>query len=555
MTRRTIPATRASQPSRPRQHRPGLWLQPSALRWARNWLRIGWSAFAEILYPLSVTVMSDWTIDKFIHRVTELGLVVRRDLDQARSTTSEEDELEQFIKTLIGRELLTNLQIDRVLRGERHGFFFGKWKARYLIGTGSFARVYRATHRETGEVRAVKVLRKRYRESLPDLEQFLREGRMGAQLRHPNVVPIYEVEGDSRAPFMVMEFVEGENLRDLVRVRKSFDAVTTTRIIADVTAGLAYAAEQGITHRDLKMSNILMTSMGRGKLVDFGLAAASNLKNDKEIADCPNARAIDYAALERSTGVRKDDTRSDLFFTGCIMYHCLTGKPALLETKDRMMRLNFARFRDIVPAGQLVPDLPMPLIQFMARAMELDPKKRFQSAAEMNHEIKVISRRLQTRDSTSQGNAEDGGEGSQSLDEVLAAEKMAKEGGGKTVLIVESHAPTQDSLRDQLKKRGYRVMIMGNPDRVFPRFENDENVADCVVFSTTELGDSAVDSFNRFGAEDYTKDIPAILIVGTQGQADAAETAAHRALLPFPLKIRNLRLALHKLCGPSESGA
>ncbi len=497
--------------------------------------------------PRVLRFMSDWSIDKFAHRVTELGLVVRRDLDQARSVSAAgDDELQQFIKTLIGRELMTNLQVDRILRGERHGFFFGKWKAKYLIGTGSFARVYRCTHRETDEVRAVKVLRKRYRESLPDLEQFLREGRMGAQLRHPNVVPIYEVVGDSRAPFMVMEFVEGENLRDLVRVRKSFDAMTTTRIVNDITAGLTYAAEKGITHRDLKMSNVLMTSMGRGKLVDFGLAAASNLKNEKEYADCPNARAIDYAALERSTGVRKDDARSDLFFTGCIMYHCLTGKPALLETKDRMMRLNFARFRDIVPIGQLLPDLPLPLIQFLARAMELDPKKRFQTAAEMNHEIKVIARRLETRASVPSTAADSKAE--KSIDQPTEAEKMAEEGDGKTVLLVESHAPTQDLLRDQLKKRGYRVMIMGTTDRLFPRFENEDNVADCVVFCTTELGDEAVDSFNRFGAEDYTKDIPAILIVGTQSQADSAETAQHRALLPLPMKVRNLRLALHKLC-------
>lgn len=492
--------------------------------------------------------MSDWTVEKFVQRVLDLGLCDRRELELAWGS-KRDPSLDEVIHVILGRELLTNLQVDRILRGERSGFYYGKWKVLYLIGTGSFARVYRAVHRDSGDVRAVKVLRKRYRESLPDLEQFLREGRMGAQLRHVNVVPIYEIDGDPRAPFMVMEFVEGENLRDLIRVRKKFDAASTAKIITDISSGLSYAAEKGITHRDLKMSNVLLTSKGRAKLVDFGLAAAGNLKNDKELADCPNARAIDYACLERSTGVRKDDIRSDIFFTGCIMYHCLTGIAPLFETKDRIQRLNFSRFRDIRPITQLEPELPLPVVQFLHRAMELDPSKRFQTPAEMYSDIKLVTQRLENpepevvSEGDGESNGDSGGNGS-----ATPSPEEAAEGQGKTVLIVESHAETQNLLREQLKKRGYRVLIMGNPERVFSRFADDPDTADCVVFCTTELKDEAVESFNRFGHEDFTKDVPALLLVGVKRLADAAETGPHRALLPMPLKVRNLRLALHKLC-------
>jgi serine/threonine protein kinase len=98
---------------------------------------------------------------------------------------------------------------------------------------------------------------------------------MGSELRHVNIVPIYEVNGDPRAPYMVMEFVEGQTLREMIKIRKKLDVKTSLRIISDVVSALAYASEKGITHRDLKLSNVLISSSGRAKLVDFGLAAAA----------------------------------------------------------------------------------------------------------------------------------------------------------------------------------------------------------------------------------------------------------------------------------------
>ena len=107
--------------------------------------------------------------------------------------------------------------------------------------------------------------------------------------------------------------------------------------------------EHGLTHRDLKLNNVLISSSGQAKLVDFGLAAMDEVLVDDALADLPNTRTIDYAALERATGVRKDDTRSDIYFLGCIFYHMLTGQSPLSETKDRLQRLSKQRFLDVIP--------------------------------------------------------------------------------------------------------------------------------------------------------------------------------------------------------------
>ena len=99
--------------------------------------------------------------------------------------------IDDFRKLLVRRELMTSYQVDKLSRGETKGYFYGEYKVLYLVGTGTFARVYRAVHRETGEVVAVKVLRLRFSQDPEQTEQFLREGEMGAKLRHENIVPCY----------------------------------------------------------------------------------------------------------------------------------------------------------------------------------------------------------------------------------------------------------------------------------------------------------------------------------------------------------------------------
>lgn len=491
--------------------------------------------------------MSDLTPQQFSQRIADLGLAERREIDQAMSELGVGDhKLEEMIKVFQGRGLVTTLQTDKILKGDRQGFFYGDYKVLYLIGAGTFARVYRAE--KGGEVYAVKVLRKRFRDEVNELEQFLREGRMGLKLRHPNIVSIIDVVPDKRNPFLVMEFVEGQTLRELVKVRGRLPADLALRLMYEVASGLAYAASLGIAHRDLKLSNVLVSSEGKAKLVDFGLAALSDRNNPEKVADCPNVRAIDYAALERGTGVRKDDPRSDIYFAGNMLYHMLAGVPALTETRDRLQRLNVTRFQQVVPLHERVPDVPSVANQIVQRAMEFNPEKRIQSAAALQAEVKKAIELLeagpsQRRDGDFQSPSE------QHDDDDIPT----NEGEGYVVMLVESKASLQNAVRERLKSRGYRVLVIADPNRALARFSPDDDPpADCVIFSAADLGGLALEAYNQFASNEHTCSIPSILLVDKRQASiiQGARRGPNRKLLPLPLKVRELRAALiHLLTG------
>ena len=485
--------------------------------------------------------MAELTAEQFAQRTSDLNLLDERQLDSIWGEFRSRDvPVDEFRSVLLRRELLTNYQVERLMKGERSGYFYGDYKVLYRVGTGTFARVFRSVHKKTGKVVAVKVLRKRFCDDPAKTEQFLREGKMGTALRHPNIVPIYEVHQDRGSYYLVMQFVEGHNMRDFVKVRKKLDPLEGLRLITDVAAGLAYAFEKKITHRDMKMSNILISSRGRARLVDFGLAAVADQLTDEALANCPNPRSIDYAGLERVSNVRRDDPRSDTYFVGCIFYHMLTGVAPLLETKDRAQRLNMNRFKKIKPVSSLEPSLPRLIVGVVNKAMELNPSRRYQSPSVMLQDMKVVAARL-----AEEGNGQAGS--SPPIPKTL-------EGASRTVMLIESNLKMQDLLRDRLKKHGYRVLVIGNPERALSRFQGGQMPADCVIFSTIELGDPNLEAFNRFSENEQTKDIPAILLTNEDQQSyqKKAKLADHRVILSMPIKLKELRATLVKLLSALE---
>jgi len=486
---------------------------------------------------------TEFTAEKLAQRALDVNIVSEAELRSVWGELGTRNvEYDQFQQLLVRRGLITNFQLERLLQNFRTGFFYGDYKVLYLVGAGTFARVFRATHRVTSELFAVKVLRKSKAEILGETELFHREGKLGMKLKHPNIVAIHEVATTGKSHYIVMDFVEGHNLRDFFKVRGKFDPLEASRITAGMVAGLNYAFQQGITHRDLKMSNVILSSEGEAKLVDFGLAGLGGKDSDE--GDSTNPRAIDYAGLERATNVRKDDTRSDVFFAGCIFYQLLCGKPAIAETRDRAQRLDKARFKEIKPLLSINPDLPLPLVRICNKAIDFDPDRRYQTPGEMLADLMLSMKRL----------SEQGPETAETAASAEPLEGHDAQGDPRKVMVVEADTKMQDLFRELFKKRGYRVLVTSDPERLFQRFYENNKTADVLLLSTGYLGFPVVEAFNRLGTEPSTKTVPVVLLLAENHSdwASQAEVDKHRTILQMPAKSRQLRQAILKVLNPEE---
>lgn len=497
--------------------------------------------------------------EELAERAFDLGLLNERQLQEVWANFGSRNvDTGEFVQFLVRREFLTNYQVERLTKRERSGFFFGDYKVLYLVGSGTFARVYRAVHRSSQQVVAVKVLRKRYSDNTTHYGQFVREGRLGCTLRHPNIVPIYEVFSHGKTHFLVMEFVEGRNLREFVKIRKRIDPAEATRLMIDIVEGMRYAFENGLTHRDLKMNNVLVSSRGQAKLVDFGLAAVDENLADEALADLPNTRTVDYAALERATGVRKDDTRSDIYFLGCIYYHMLTGRPPLREVRDRVQRLSKMRFLEVKSIRKADPSVPDSVALVINKSMMLDPERRYQSPGNMLADLEIALRRVaetsrKGREPVPSGNSRAAGR-AKSSEHSAADQPLDRQ---PSVMVVESNPEMQDVFRKGLKRAGWRVLLTIDPARALERFRHEpRGAADCVIFNAQELGESALTVFNRFGDDTKTDYFPAVLLLdeSQHGWNERASTAEHRVVLPMPITMKQLRTTLARLVTLAAGG-
>ena len=486
------------------------------------------------------------TAEQLAQRALDVNVIDHAQLQSVWSELgSNNSPLGAFQQVLLRRELLTQYQLEKLMKSEsRTGFFYGDYKVLYCVGAGTFARVYRAVHRTTGKIYAVKVLRsslsnpkgmhpKTHKGLKPYIDLFRREGEFGMKLKHPNIVEIHEVYSQGLTHYIVMDFVEGRNLREFYRARRRFDPLEAAEIMAGGMAGLTYALQQGVTHRDLKMSNVLVSSEGMAKLVDFGLAGVQGAEEAE--AEGFSRRTIDYAGLERATGCRQDDPRTDIFFAGTILYQMLTAHPALPDNRDRA-QAGKARYQDIKPILDLVPTLPLPLTMVVNKALEFDPEKRYQTPGDMLVELKLAIKRVK---GAKEGRASGG-------QELHSNEGLDDQGQPRKLMIVESDVKMQDMLRELFKRNHYRVLVLSDPDRALDRFFQDQKAADIVLFTTGANGRAALETFNRFGQESATRDLPAVLLLDqNHGHwEDKAQTSEHRVVAKMPIKMRDLRGAL-----------
>jgi serine/threonine protein kinase len=407
----------------------------------------------------------------------------REALEEARELSGKQvPELPVLQRVLERTGALTSYQSSKLLKGDTNGYFLGGYRLLYRIASGSFGRVFRADDPRSGRVVAIKVLRRRWSEDQQRIDLFIREGKVGLTLKHPNIVEVLAISQDpaSRQYFIVMEFVEGGNLREILRSRKTLSVAESLRILEDAASGLAYAYSRGITHRDIKLTNLLISSKGEAKLTDFGLAQmfAGMSANEDEHVD----RTVDYAGLERATGVKSGDVRSDIYFLGCVFSEMLTSRSPLMVTKDRNMRMSRRRFEEIDPARPDEIEAPPSVFQLVESMMALNPQRRFQTPSQLVDAVKAARRDLGSDTAQAQ-----------------------RQPGPRSLFIAESDERLQEALREKFKEYGFRVFMAADPARALDRFRQQPFHALIVDVGTT--GEDGLQVYERVLEEATHKNI------------------------------------------------
>lgn len=268
--------------------------------------------------------------------------------------------------------------------------FGGRYAVIERVGAGGMAEVYRARDDLLGREVAIKVLHDRYSRDRSFVERFRREAQSAANLNHPNIVALYDYGADGDTYYIVMEFIEGRSLAEIIEEEGPLLPERAAEIAADVAKALERAHSNGLVHRDVKPSNIMITTSGQTKVTDFGIARA--LGGDGEQTMTQTGMVIGTAAYlspEQAQGT-PIDARSDVYSLGIVLYEALTGRPPF--SGDTPLAIAYKHVRENpTPPSSVNSDVPDALDAVTMKALAKNPDNRYSSATAMHDDLQRFS--------------------------------------------------------------------------------------------------------------------------------------------------------------------
>jgi tRNA A-37 threonylcarbamoyl transferase component Bud32 len=259
-----------------------------------------------------------------------------------------------------------------------------RYEVEELIGTGGMSSVYRARDQLLGRMVALKVLHQQYTEDEDYVERFRREARAVAALSHPNIVTVIDRGEHEGRPFIVFEYVEGENLKKQIERLGPAPVGEALELALQVARGLSFAHQNGLVHRDVKPQNVLLNGDGQAKVTDFGIARSLDVQHGMTQTGTVLGTS-DYIAPEQAQGHRVDE-HTDVYSLGVVLYELLTGEvpfPGENFVAVAMRHIN----EPPPPIRDRRPDVSPRLEAAVHRAMAKDPRDRFQTMAELADEL------------------------------------------------------------------------------------------------------------------------------------------------------------------------
>ena len=270
----------------------------------------------------------------------------------------------------------------------------GRYQLGQLVGRGGMAEVHVATDTRLGRTVAVKIMRADFATDSIFLERFRREAHSVAQMNNPNIVNIYDSGEETvttetgeieHLPYLVMEYVKGQTLRDILKVNGALSQRDAEQVMMGVLNALEYSHRMGIIHRDIKPGNIMISEQGVVKVMDFGIARAI----DDSAATMTQSQGVvgtaQYLSPEQARG-ESVDMRSDLYSAGCVLYEMLTGRPPF--TGDSAVAIAYQHVSEVAtPPSTIVPGLPKMWDSICAKAMAKDRQNRYATASEFKNDL------------------------------------------------------------------------------------------------------------------------------------------------------------------------
>jgi serine/threonine-protein kinase len=261
--------------------------------------------------------------------------------------------------------------------------FSNRYEIQRGIARGGMAEVYLARDQLLDRPVAVKVLFAEYARDPSFVERFRREAQSAANLNHPNIVAIYDWGQERGTYFIVMEYVRGRSLRDVVQVNGPFSPRRTAEIGAEIAGALEFAHRNGVVHRDVKPGNVLITADGDIKVTDFGIARAGTSEALTQTGAVMGTAA--YFSPEQAQGFAVDG-RSDVYSLGVVLYEMVTGTPPFTGESPVAVAYKHVREEPQPPSAR-TPDLPPDLERIMLTAMAKDPDSRYQTAEDLRADL------------------------------------------------------------------------------------------------------------------------------------------------------------------------